>query len=506
MNPRIEPQQLNTKIDPFIVFLNSRIEDKEEDVDIFMTIQDINGYFGLEDENYSDLRVFLEECSKIPKKFSLNLIELNYLYCTLLWDKGFRHLTKKLLLDAEYKNGFFKIINYTVQEIFDYKTYVRDLKINKYTAKSWMKFYENLLEFNDINVNYKMYDQQTIVKIKERNFFFNDEKCMTENWFFRLYKNLEEILRALDHSIFYFHVDNDYIMTKVKFISQSFKEILLKDLYGAVFYLFMRDDQFFVERLRLELIKQGFFLQNFDENFEHFVTKFDNYIETVLRTENNFSMDAVLETKEPVARYLPSTNPLYSFNQNLYKVEALPEEIAKLKAKKPPTVEEFNQMAKQRSESMETFRKNILNNEKSLNLKIKTPKSSNRILEAQENFKGHQELFVSLDELNHVKKVTNKEVKEIRKLFKVPSQPDISDPQEFFERIDMLKKPLSLKAKRMTLTDFFNAYEERATDYYGAFANIQLLSLCKQYMESKIPAFANIFCLILQRESSLLLQ
>ena len=54
-----------------------------------------------------------------------------------------------------------------------------------------------------------------------------------------------------------------------------------------------------------------------------------------------------------------------------------------------------------------------------------------------------------------------------------------------------------MKAKRMTLTDFFDAYEERTREYYGNFANMQLIELCKKHMESKINAIANIFCLIL---------
>lgn len=115
-------------------------------------------------------------------------------------------MTKQLVENEEFKNGFFKIINGTIQEIFDYKTYIKDLKINKYTAKYWMKFYENLLEFNDINMNFKSYDESTIIKIKEKNFFFNEDKFINENWFFKFYKNLEDIIRALNNSIFYFHV------------------------------------------------------------------------------------------------------------------------------------------------------------------------------------------------------------------------------------------------------------------------------------------------------------
>lgn len=182
------------------------MEDKEEDVDLFITINDINSFFELDEEDSNELKVLLDECSKIPKKFSLKLIELNYLYCTLLWNKGFSHMTKQLIENEEFKNGFFKIINGTIQEIFDYKTYIKDLKINKYTAKYWMKFYENLLEFNDININFKSYDESTIIKIKEKNFFFNEDKFINENWFFKFYKNLEDIIRALNNSIFYFHV------------------------------------------------------------------------------------------------------------------------------------------------------------------------------------------------------------------------------------------------------------------------------------------------------------
>lgn len=85
----------------------------------------------------------------------------------------------------------------------------------------------------------------------------------------------------------------------------------------------------------------------------------------------------------------------------------------------------------------------------------------------------------------------------MRKLFELPSQPDLSDPTQFFERIDILKKPLSSREKRMKLTDFFKEYEERTKEYYGDFANIQLLQLCKLYMQSKIEAISNIFCLIL---------
>lgn len=244
------------------------MEDKEEDVDQFLTIDDINGYYGLEEEEFAELKVLLDECSKIPKKFFLNILELNYLYCTILWEKGFSHITKELTSNEEYRKGFMKIVYATVQEIFDYKVYIRDLKINKYTAKYWMKFYENLLEFNDINVNYEVYDQTTIVKIKERNYFFNEDKFKNENWFFRFYKNLEEIMRALNHSIFYFHVKDDFIMARVKQLSMDFKDMVTKEVYGSIFYMFMRDDKFFLDHFHQEIKRHHYFIQDFQEMFD----------------------------------------------------------------------------------------------------------------------------------------------------------------------------------------------------------------------------------------------
>lgn len=116
---------------------------------------------------------------------------------------------------------------------------------------------------------------------------------------------------------------------------------------------------------------------------------------------------------------------------------------------------------------MEDFKKNIVSKDHLLDLG-KIPKKTGRVLE--ENFKNHQEMYSTLEEIG--KKTKKKHTKEVRELFKLPSQPDISDPQKFFERIDELKKPLSIKAKRMTLTDFFNAYEDRTKDYYGNFANV----------------------------------
>ncbi len=106
--------------------------------------------------------------------------------------------------------------------IFDYKSYMRDIKINKFTMKFWLKFYENLLEFNDINVNYNNYDELTVIKIKQKNYFLNEDKYLDVNFFFRFYKNYEAILRALNKSYFFFYVRGNYIMEKTRMMCDEF--------------------------------------------------------------------------------------------------------------------------------------------------------------------------------------------------------------------------------------------------------------------------------------------
>ncbi len=137
LNSYIVPKNINDDIDPFIVYLNSILEDKIEDVDFFLTIEDINIFFAIEDDEMVDLRVILDECSKVPIKYGLTIIELNYLYCSIVWKHGFELFSDKLVLLERYKNGFLKIIDTTVSEIFNYKTYIKDIKINKYTMKYW---------------------------------------------------------------------------------------------------------------------------------------------------------------------------------------------------------------------------------------------------------------------------------------------------------------------------------------------------------------------------------
>ena len=142
----------------------------------------------------------------------MNIRQLNYLYCAIVWREGFKLFEDELVENENYQEGLFKIVDNTISEIFDYKRYISSIKINKYTMKFWIKFYENLLEYNDLNSNFQNYDELTVTRIKGKNYFFNEDKYKDLNIFFRFYKNYESILNALDKSFFYFYVTDDIIM------------------------------------------------------------------------------------------------------------------------------------------------------------------------------------------------------------------------------------------------------------------------------------------------------
>ena len=79
---------MNEEIDPFIVFLNSNFSEKQEGEN-FIQISDINEFFKLNTDEFTNLIVILDECAKIPKKFGLEILEMNYLFCTIVWKNGF---------------------------------------------------------------------------------------------------------------------------------------------------------------------------------------------------------------------------------------------------------------------------------------------------------------------------------------------------------------------------------------------------------------------------------
>ena len=64
---------MNSQIDPFITYLNSVLEEKEEDVDKFITKEDINSFFEIDEDEFVNLRLILDKCSLEPKKYNLNI-------------------------------------------------------------------------------------------------------------------------------------------------------------------------------------------------------------------------------------------------------------------------------------------------------------------------------------------------------------------------------------------------------------------------------------------------
>ena len=62
----------------------------------------------------------------------------------------------------------------------------------------------------------------------------------------------------MNKSFFYFDVKEDFILSKVKTISYNFKEMIIKEIYGSIFYLFMRDDEELIEGIRKSVIENNF--------------------------------------------------------------------------------------------------------------------------------------------------------------------------------------------------------------------------------------------------------
>lgn len=544
MNAFVERRQINTMIDPFMTYIDSLLKSKEEDLDFILTVTDINLYYKIDTEEFVDLRVFLDECAKVPEKFSLTITELNYLYCTILWNTAFMKFGKHLTENKDFKEGFLTIVDNSISFVFNYKTYIKDLKINKYTKRYWDSFYRNLLEFNDLNNNFEAYTSNTIIMIKENNFFFNQDDYIDQNMFFKFYINYEEILRALNKSFFYFYVNKQPLLMKIKDFCDKFEDLLVKELYGSNFYLLMKNDTVFMNYLEKYTIHHNFLLAGMTQQFDVVVKIVDAFIKEEIRRESNFDFSKVLEP--PVqANDTPRALPL--LNQDLHVFLGL--------GKKSVDVGDAVEPPKKTTGQIILETKEMLRNEKLYDKDTREWLQKFKLLGDTHPRKDESEssiaddLYVSDDNVNqddpHASSPPERMLKQVnrvrrsltvkndgvpkseegefyhtlkliehpahdeesaRKLFELPEQPDISNPSSFFERIDFIKRPLSVKAKRMTLSEFFGNYEEKVKDYYGTFANINLLTICKQNMHVNIPHFSNIFCLILQRETSLLLQ
>lgn len=54
-------------------------------------------------------------------------------------------------------------------------------------------------------------------------------------------------------------------MARVRQLSMTYKELVTKEVYGSIFYMFMRDDKYFVDNFHTELRRNGFFIKDFQE-------------------------------------------------------------------------------------------------------------------------------------------------------------------------------------------------------------------------------------------------
>ena len=46
-------------------------------------------------------------------------------------------------------------------------------------------------------------------------------------------------------------------------MSLTFKEMVRKEVYGSIFYMFMRDDKYFIDNFHTEIKRKGYFVKEF---------------------------------------------------------------------------------------------------------------------------------------------------------------------------------------------------------------------------------------------------
>lgn len=536
VNADIDPVGLNKKVDPFMVFLNSQISEREEGLGPMITIADVNEYFEIDGEDFAELREFLDECAKIPKKFGLEILELNYLYCTIVYKEGFQLFSAKLILKKEYRNTFNRIIENTIPDVFNYKTYIRTITVTPIAKAYWRSFFLNLIQFNDLNTNYKVYDRATIIEVKTNNYFFNVERSLDLNVWFKFYINYVAILRALHDSYFYMYMRDDFVMEWVKDRCEFFEKMIVEELYGSLLYLLMTGDQEFLDRLDKYSERRGFLAPALAQNFEKVVNDFNDHIDKEIAKENNFSIEEALGMQSSQPRELPdaSDNPLLNVELAQYRPLDIESPLAEDNVEPEPVLTTYqkilnaNDVALRRpreEQEMRDFMRNfkilgefagpqgrrLAEEPTSASIGEETEKSDGEFTETDvgRNLRDLPDLGPEshLDDQENIggeRELEDKEAKPY--VFRLPIQPDVSRPQGFFDRIDYMKRPLSWRTRRTTLSKFYKKIEQRVRDHYGNFANLPLMRICESYMNTPIKHFANIFCLILQKETTLLMQ
>ena len=520
INGFVHPEPFNLELDPLIIDLNKRISEKEEGKDPFITIKDINELFQIADEEFLDLRVFFDECSRIPEKVNLMINELNYYYCVLVWKNGFQVFASKLIEKPDYRKGFLRVIETSVAQIFNYKTYFHSIILTPVVVNQWKEFYSNLNEYIMLNKQYEDLSRDIIIGIKQKNFFYDKEKYLDQNLFFKFYQNNLEILRALNEAYFHFTVGNDRYLASMQTHAENFRQIISEELYGSLFYLFMRNDDVFLENFAKHAAKWHYLIDELAEPFKNTDEDIRRWVQRLIDEDDTFD-PSILDPDRPARKItgIPSEHPLLNSELDKYKERKDYSEMPRL-IKPEKTEKELILTSNRRGQEVVEQEANLRRFVSQF--KIMGPSEAvgqGRILQAiTEKIEKHlkqtkqarsratsassekRRAFHQFEMFDKTLRSHN------RSLLKVPSQPEISEPKKFFERMDELKKPLSTRKRRMMLSEFFKLYEKRVVDYYGYTINIDLVRTCKQHMTSKIKHIANIFCLIMQRETHLLVQ
>lgn len=521
MNGFVHPEPFNLALDPLMIDLNKRIAEKEEGKDPFLTIKDINELFQIDGEEFLDLRVFFDECSHIPEKMNLMINELNYYYCVLVWKNGFQIFSSKLIEKTEYRKGFLRVIETSVAQIFNYKTYIHTVILTPILNNSWKEFYSNLNEYIMLNKQYQDLSREIIIGIKQNNFFFNKEEYIDRNMFFKFYQNNLEILRALNDAYFHFTVGNDRYLNSMQEHAENFRQIISEELYGSLFYLFMRNDDVFLENFVKHASKWHYLIDEMAEAFKKTEDDIKEFVQRLIDEDDTFDSSS-LDPDRPPRKItgIPSEHPLLNSELDKYKRRKDYSEMPPLARNPEPTEKELILAGNKRGQEIVEQDANLRHFVSQF--KIMGPHEPNgqgRVLQAvtkkiekhlKQTKKARSRMTsASLEKRRafHQFEIFDRKIRNNnRNLLKVPAQPEISEPKKFFDRMDELKKPLSTRQRRMTLTEFFKLYEKRVVDYYGYTINIDLVRTCKQHMTSKIKHIANIFCLIMQRETHLLVQ
>lgn len=69
-----------------------------------------------------------------------------------------------------------------------------------------------------------------------------------------------------------------------------FENIIVKEVYGSIFYLFMKSDQKFLSSLYQELENKNFLIPETVEDLDKFNQDFRDYMDELIRKKNEFNM------------------------------------------------------------------------------------------------------------------------------------------------------------------------------------------------------------------------